>query len=406
MTEFWDFICETMVDYGWNKYLMDSWSLSKIAANPQITFDILKNNPFGPPNYFGTVRVWNWYSICSNPNISLNSIVSLQGIKLRNNCISGDSRRGLSKNPSVTYGELKRRGFTDIDITLKSDVTFDMISGYNGVYLPNINCELFSSNLNVTWEIVMSNLYFPWDWNAISRHPNVTWDMIMSYYNGDLYKNGYHDLLSPYWIATNPNITMEIVKQYPNGPPGARWWIWYCKALSMNTNITIKMIKQNLSVTRYYKSIYGHHVTNETDSLNWKYLSANAGITWDDIIKNPELPWNCRWVSKNPNISITIVRKYPDGPPRKNQNKWRWSRDNLSSNPMNCPKYTSNIYRESLAKNVCKKISTELCKIVHAPWVHPGRYLSIDELEGHPLANFTPQKVREIYEAQKKCAVN
>ena len=43
------------------------------------------------------------------------------------------------------------------------------------------------------------------------------------------------------------------------------------------------------------------------DKLDWDEISENPGITMDDIINHPELPWSVDGISENPNITPDFV---------------------------------------------------------------------------------------------------
>ena len=41
---------------------------------------------------------------------------------------------------------------------------------------------------------------------------------------------------------------------------------------------------------------------------DYKYLSQNPNITWDNVQNNPDKPWNYYWLSSNPNITWNNVK--------------------------------------------------------------------------------------------------
>ena len=70
------------------------------------------------------------------------------------------------------------------------------------------------------------------------------------------------------------------------------------------SNIFNDWIKDLISIN--YIDFIKRHL-NE-DKLQWNYISENPLITWDSIESNPDLPWNYLGVSKNPNITIEILK--------------------------------------------------------------------------------------------------
>ena len=66
-----------------------------------------------------------------------------------------------------------------------------------------------SSNPNITWEIVLTNLDKPWSWWWLSEHPNITWKIVLT--NLDKPWHWYN-------LSYNPNITWEIILNNPDKP--------------------------------------------------------------------------------------------------------------------------------------------------------------------------------------------
>ncbi len=64
--------------------------------------------------------------------------------------------------------------------------------------------------------------------------------------------------------------------------------------------------------------------TNPDKPWNWRYLSHNPNITIEDIISNPDKPWDWEYISSNPNITMEDIKTNPDKP-------WNWRY--LSHNP-------------------------------------------------------------------------
>ena len=75
---------------------------------------------------------------------------------------------------------------------------------------------------------------------------------------------------------------------------------WSC--LSRNTGLTIDIINNPENEYRWV----------------WRFVSANPGITMQDIINHPEYPWVwSNGVSDNPNLTIKMINQYPD-------RDWSW----------------------------------------------------------------------------------
>ena len=91
-----------------------------------------------------------------------------------------------------------------------------------------------------------------------------------------------------YGISNNPNITMEIIKKFPDKP-----WGW--AGISENPNITMEIIEKY-----------------PNKPWDWEFISLNRNITMEMIEKYPNKSWNWRWISENPNITIEMIEKYID----------------------------------------------------------------------------------------------
>ena len=56
----------------------------------------------------------------------------------------------------------------------------------------------------------------------------------------------------------------------------------------------------------------------------WEGISANLNTTLQDVLENPDKPWNWEYLSRNPNITLKDIQDYPDKP---------WQYFELSANP-------------------------------------------------------------------------
>ena len=75
------------------------------------------------------------------------------------------------------------------------------------------------------------------------------------------------------------------------------------KNISQNKGLTIDLIKSRMG---------------NKDMWKWPLISANPGITMQDIMKHPDFPWD--WeigISDNPNLTINMLNQYPD-------KEWNW----------------------------------------------------------------------------------
>lgn len=112
---------------------------SFISSNPNITCEIVKNNP---------TFEWDWYYLSFNENLTIEFV--------KENLDKNFSWYGISKHKNITW-----------DIICKNP---QFSWNWNGI----------SENPNITWEIIKENLEKPWCWLELSQNSNITWDIILS----------------------------------------------------------------------------------------------------------------------------------------------------------------------------------------------------------------------------------
>lgn len=168
-----------------------------------------------------------------------------------------------------------------------------------------------SKNKCVTWDIVNSKESegFNWDYNAMSANPNITWEIIN--------KNNNIPWCM-YMFGSNPNITWDIIK---NNVEKWDWWI-----ISSNPVVKFENVSENLYYPWDWSNLTGNDgITWEDISRTWniypwdeKELCSRNFLTLDIIQNRPDILWDFKKLSWNPNLSIDIIKlpEYKD--------LWRW----------------------------------------------------------------------------------
>jgi hypothetical protein len=289
--------------------------MNKLKVNHlQILLELLPN------------KEWSNISLLENPNIFI--INEKQSIEFFDKTLkSKDCYRWLPTNPNMTW---EYRNSHSIDPDYGS-----IEWGYNS----------FSSNPNITWDIVYANPQFHWNYKSLAKNPKITWDIIQE---NPTDVNG----VKIYWnyqrISMNPNITWLNVKSKLHAG-----WDW--DQLSMNPNITWEIIQENQDKDIYWNSsfVVNPNLTWEIVQQNpnpkfgkmcsgWDYrmLSWNINITWDIISANPDggfssgkkCVWDYKELSGNPNITWEIIQQNPHGA-NSSEKKFVWDYRSLSMNP-------------------------------------------------------------------------
>ena len=237
------------------KYPDASWDFKKLSGNPNLTERILDEH---------LNEGWDWYSLSMNPNItfeyikkhtkypwqwvavSQNPNVTIKDTETNTN-IAWDWKIGLSRNPNVTMEY----------IVAHPERSWDWKWGV-------------SHNPNLTMEFVEKNPGKPWNWKVLSSHPNMTIDFVKK----QLTQNWYNIM--------NPNITIEDIDEIHDP-----------EFEVLSSCITIEFIEKNREQLEWV----------------WHLLSANSNIKIEDIEAHPEYPWDLKFVSVNPNLTMEFIDK-------------------------------------------------------------------------------------------------
>jgi hypothetical protein len=241
------------------------WDYYNLSANRGITMDIVERTPELP---------WDYTKLSQNPNVTR---------EFYENHLDKDwSVFSLTQNPNF-----------DIDYILSRPEL-----------CKNLKWSNFSRNPNVTWDIIVDNPKFPWQFDLLSSHPNITWDHIMECPNpyerimeGEIQGRLHH---SHYWfpcyVSLNPNVNWDIVESYPE-------YKWDYKMLSSNPNINYAVVKTNpqkkwLTENLLYNVSFSVNDVFELFYDMPKYMRQSKYNTY------------CNLASLNPNLTVDIFKDY------------------------------------------------------------------------------------------------
>ena len=213
------------------------------------------------------------------------------------------------------------------------------------------NWFLISQNPNISWDFILNHPEKPWCWFNLALNKITTLKMIEDQWNRleqnekklrnnmDPYKWQLYPQIS-YWcgVVYNPNITLDLILRNAKRLSKADWnyvsykfeitmdilkkhplkpWDWI--TLSSKSNITMEDIESTLSkfpwdfggisrnpnltihmIRKFYKKKW-----------SWNNISRNPGITMDMVENNYDLPWEKHGLSSNPNLTIGYVKAHP-----------------------------------------------------------------------------------------------
>ena len=206
-----------------------------------------------------------------------------------------------------------------------------------------------SQNISVPWYVIEKYPELQWDKKAIAENLCVTLDIIIANKDDKRWRWSYKDL------SGNPNVTLTYVKSTIIDPAN-RTQIWASKDVQSRTRVVpidenewdlkTRIVqrwdwtKLSSNPTLTWNDIYLN--MNLSDGFNyhlpwdWKMISAHRSVSWISIYNNItgtdgstiKVPWDSIYVSKNPNITIDIIRLYPHGPLN---NTWIWNMEAVCS---------------------------------------------------------------------------
>jgi len=142
----WKFV-QTHMGYNWN------WR--EISQNPFITEKIVKSNPSYP---------WKLVGLYENPSISE---------EVKKTFLSAD----LGGPDDIEYVSMGLGAYEILDT-----INFKACSWEDIKMLPQQDCDWgeLSTNRNITWNIIQTNLDRPWNARGLSQNPNITWRIVVN----------------------------------------------------------------------------------------------------------------------------------------------------------------------------------------------------------------------------------
>ena len=268
---------------------MFSIHLKSILDNKFIlqNFKYLYNNPALTNNIIELYKEkpWNWNIISTLKGYTLSSELILYLIKNNINfdCISNY----VCSNPNLS-----------IDILEQALI-------YN-----DLNWHELSINPIITEEFIEKYIDKPWNWIRLFSHKNISIKFLRTHITDDyvFYK----------YICSNPNITIEYIKENPR-------CIFYNDDLFINSVISNNDIlnilldlniegciirsfirRKNITWENIY-AIKSKLTTLFLKDADWIYITQLPSVTFEIILQNSTLPWKLEYFINNPNFSLSLL---------------------------------------------------------------------------------------------------
>lgn len=248
-------------------YDVSSEIKKKLCLNPNITLDIIENNPilFDDFYFISKNPNLNWEFICKyiNQQWDWSYLTTVMPLKI------------ITENPSYPWSY--------INLCLNSELTWDYIKKNIN---ENWNWFLLSSHICITLDIVKQTPNLNWNESELTKNPNITIEHI---------KNNLREFKWDWaTIVFNPNITQKQIEENEFLP-----WRWY---------IIFKFMKlDNRFLDKYAHKIYPEYSLRNCLITN-KYLDINYLIN-----KYPNIQFNnmfLMYVSSNENITFDFINKH------------------------------------------------------------------------------------------------
>lgn len=231
----------------------------------------------------------------------------------------------------------------------------------------------FCSNPNITEKFIEDNIDKNLCWSKICSQPNISFEFIkkhnklgnviikqQSTYNTNRNNKNNENYKYITWkdLSLNPNITIKHILNNVNKP-----WDW--KHITTHKNIKINEILKyiylpwELTYIQLNPNFTLEHIKilqNKNIKVDWSLISLNQNITINDIENNLNGNWSWQHLLSNKNITTSFIQKYnekfePYLVKNKNNNKYLLEFKYLNSTTFQTERehFIENYYRKHLA---------------------------------------------------------
>jgi len=173
--DYFDVLCQnpniTMKDIQENPDKFNC--LRNLSRNPNITWEFIKSKI--DENRQSLINI-DWTLLCLNYNLKFEDI---KYIWLNYPNIFIEHRFGVNPNITWDIVKNNMDiPWNWVDISENYNITWHIIKNNLNNNLYNWNWCSISMNQNITWDIVEANPDMPWDYNGLSLNPNITFEII------------------------------------------------------------------------------------------------------------------------------------------------------------------------------------------------------------------------------------
>lgn len=253
----------------------------------------------------------NWFLASKSSNITLNDIINNPTLPWRYD--------GISCRIDLPMSYIQQNA---------NKLNWAELSKYHNIQeifeYPDLPWNYTKISNRVSWDEVLEHSELPWDYHSMTNNPNITADIIIS--NPEL-NWSYNDMckklpldhldknkINYNMLSQNPHITIDYI--YEN-----RDQEWNYEILSSNESLSFEDIHKYPDLPWNMSALCVRFIDRLIEKLPAYCLDSGemAGLaSLDTIQKYPNKPWNYGLMSSNPNLTIDYIRQ--------NINKnWNWS---------------------------------------------------------------------------------
>lgn len=242
------------------------WDLINLSKNPSISFDFLENLIKKDKINYDEIDLHSYYNnICKNPTYTLEN-----AINEKNNIINSYT---YSLNPCVTWNDIINNKNFPWD--------FHYLSRNRNISFQNV---IDNSNQNINYSEVIknsnNNLYFDWDYSEIIKNPIFNIKDIDKIPKLKKYKLEYFE---------NPNFDLyEYIKIFPIKDSSE-----ISRSIYRNENFSIKLLEDLIKLFPDFE-------------IEYDLLGDKKNIDFDFIFSN-NYNWDFHYISQNPNLTFDII---------------------------------------------------------------------------------------------------
>lgn len=253
-------------------------------------------------------------------NININESTIMKNLDLKwniknlcyNTSLSYDFLDNLIKKDIIEYTESQ---LLDYNYNIAKHPNF-RINNIND----NINIYKYSLNPLVTWDDIIKNPNFQWDYGYISRNINISIKNIIE--NMDLGWDFCAIVRNPIFhishIKDNRTFYKRRTEYFSNPNFDLKEYNEYCPITSIKDINSDIHVNENFSIKMHddIKKMYPDFI------FNYSTLSDKKNITIEYILSTPQYEWDIENISVNPNLKLDFIKS----------NDYKWNYENICKN--------------------------------------------------------------------------